>query len=202
MIYSAETLTLQDGREINIRSVEPEDAAGMLQYMKIMLGETPFLLRTPEEFNYTPEEEARILAGRKNDPRSLMLVAEIEGQIIASADVCSHGAKSRVQHRAELGISVRKDYWHLGIGSVLIERLISFAKRSLVSSLMVNFLCRIDPIKTAQSGINSNCVIVFFQLSVNLSDKIEQDPHILFFLTIDNVNVANLDPFDKATHKL
>ena len=82
------------------------------------------------------------------------------------------------------------------VGRVLQQR------KPLVSSLMVNFLCRIDPIKTAQSGINSNCVIVFFQLSVNLSDKIEQDPHILFFLTIDNVNVANLDPFDKATHKL
>ncbi len=130
MVYSAETLTLRDGREIVIRSVEPEDAAGMLQYMKIMLGETPFLLRTPEEFNYTPEEEARILAGRRNDPRSLMLVAEMEGQIIASADVCSHGEKSRVQHRAELGISVRKDYWRQGIGSALMERLISFAKQS------------------------------------------------------------------------
>ena len=63
MVYSAETLALRDGRKITIRSVEPEDAAGMLQYMKIMLGETPFLLRTPEEFNYTVEEEARILAG-------------------------------------------------------------------------------------------------------------------------------------------
>ena len=130
MTYPAETLALQDGREILIRSVEPEDAAGMLKYMKKMLGETLFLLRTPEEFNYTPEEEAKILAGRKNDPRSLMLVAEIEGQIIASADICSHGAKSRVQHRAELGISVRKDYWHQGIGSALMERLISFAKQS------------------------------------------------------------------------
>ena len=130
MVYSAETLTLRDGREIMIRSVEPEDAAGMLQYMKIMLGETPFLLRTPEEFNYTPEEEAQVLAGRKNDPRSLMLVAEIDGRIIASADVCSHGAKSRVLHRAELGISVRKDYWRQGIGSALMERLISFAEKS------------------------------------------------------------------------
>ena len=130
MKYPAEALTLQDGREIMIRSAEPEDAAGMLLYMKAMLGETPFLLRTPEEFNYTPEEEAQILAGRKNDPRSLMLVAESKGQIIASADVRSHGAKSRVQHRAELGISVRKDYWHQGIGSVLMERLISFAKQS------------------------------------------------------------------------
>jgi RimJ/RimL family protein N-acetyltransferase len=130
MVYSAETLTLQDGRKITIRSVEPEDAACMLQYMKIMLGETPFLLRTLEEFNYTPEEEAQVLAGRKNDPRSLMLVAETEGQIIASADVCSHGAKSRVLHRAELGISVRKDYWRQGIGSALMDRLISFAKQS------------------------------------------------------------------------
>lgn len=130
MVYSAETLALQDGRKIMIRSVEPEDAAGMLQYMKIMLGETPFLLRTPEEFNYTTEEEARILAGRKNDPRSLMLVAETEGEIIASADVCPHGTKSRVQHRAELGISVRKDYWRQGIGSALMERLIPFVKQS------------------------------------------------------------------------
>ncbi|MBR6090361.1 MAG: GNAT family N-acetyltransferase [Anaerolineaceae bacterium] len=130
MVHPAETLTLQDGREIIIRSAEPEDAAGMLHYMKIMLGETPFLLRTPEEFNYTPEEEAQILAGRKNDPRSLMLVAETGGRIIASADVCSHGSKSRVRHRAELGISVRKDYWHQGIGSVLMERLVSFAKKT------------------------------------------------------------------------
>ena len=130
MVYSAEILTLRDGRKITIRSVEPEDAAGMLQYMKIMLGETPFLLRTPEEFNYTTEEEARILAGRKNDPRSLMLVAETEGEIIASADVCPHGTKSRVQHRAELGISVRKDYWRQGIGSALMELLIPFAKQS------------------------------------------------------------------------
>ncbi len=130
MFYSAETMVLRDGREVTIRSAEPEDAACMLQYMKIMLGETPFLLRTPEEFNYTTEEEAHVLAGRKNDPRSLMLVAEIEGQIIASADVCSHGARSRVQHRAELGISVRKDYWNQGIGSALMERLISFAEQS------------------------------------------------------------------------
>ena len=130
MVYSAETLALRDGRKIVIRSAEPEDAVCMLQYMKTMLGETPFLLRTPEEFSYTPEEEARILAGRKNDPRCLMLVAETEGQIIASADVSSHGAKSRVYHRAELGISVRKDYWRQGIGSALMERLISFAKQS------------------------------------------------------------------------
>ena len=127
MIFSPETLTLRNGQPCTIRSVEPEDAPSMLEYMKIMLGETPFLLRTPDEFNYTAEEEAAILARRKEDPRSLMLAVILDGQIIACADVCSHGAKRRVMHRGELGISVRKDYWRQGVGSALMERLIAFA---------------------------------------------------------------------------
>lgn len=122
-----DTLVLRDGTRCTIRPVEPEDAPAMIRYMKIMLGETPFLVRTPDEFTYTPEEEARILAGRMSDPRSLMLAAELDGEIIACADVCSHGPKRRVMHRAELGISVRKDYWRQGIGSALMERLIAFA---------------------------------------------------------------------------
>lgn len=130
MIYPAETLKLGDGRECTLRSVEAADAAKMLEYMKIMLGETPFLLRTPEEFNYTAEEEAGILERRKWDPRCLMLLAETEGKIVANADIQSHGPKSRVMHRGELGISVRKDYWHQGIGSALMERLIAFAEKS------------------------------------------------------------------------
>ena len=130
MFCSAETLTLRDGRQCTIRSVEPEDAPLMLQYMKIMLGETPFLLRTPEEFDYTAEEEAAILTRKRDDPRSLMLVAEVDGEIAACADVQSHGAQSRRFHRAELGISVRKDYWRLGIGSAMMERLIAFARQA------------------------------------------------------------------------
>ncbi len=130
MTYTAETLTFRDGRKYILRSVEPEDAPLMLKYMKIMLGETPFLLRSPEEFNYTAEDEARVLAGRKDDPRSLMLVAEMEGEIIAAADVCSHGAKSRLWHRGEVGISVRKDFWRQGIGSAMMERLVAFAREA------------------------------------------------------------------------
>ena len=130
MTYTAETLTFKDERKYTLRSAEPEDAPLMLKYMKIMLGETPFLLRSPEEFNYTAEDEARVLAGRKDDPRSLMLVAEMEGEIIAAADVCSHGAKSRLWHRGEFGISVRKDSWRQGIGSAMMDRLVAFAREA------------------------------------------------------------------------
>ena len=127
MVFPPETLSLRDGRPCTIRSVEPEDAPLMLRYMKTMLGETPFLLRTPEEFGYTAEEEAAILARRRDDPRCLMLAAVLDGQIAACADVTPTGAMSRVFHRGELGISVRRDFWRQGIGSALMERLLAFA---------------------------------------------------------------------------
>ncbi|MBR4352909.1 MAG: GNAT family N-acetyltransferase, partial [Bacteroidales bacterium] len=91
---------------------------------------TPFLLRTPEEFSYTPEEEAAILASRRDDPRGVMLLAEHDGRVVANAAIDSHGSKSRILHRAELGISVLKDYWSQGIGSALMDRLVAFAARS------------------------------------------------------------------------
>ena len=54
----AESLLLKSGKTCVLRSVEPEEAEHMISYMKIMLGETPFLLRTPEEFDYSVEGEA------------------------------------------------------------------------------------------------------------------------------------------------
>ena len=130
MIMKAESMLLKNGKTCVLRSVEPEDAERMIAYMKIMLGETPFLMRTPEEFDYTVEGEADVLRKRRDDPRALMIVAEADGEIIAASDVTPMGAKSRTLHRATLGMSVRKDYWSMGIGSVMMERLISHARQS------------------------------------------------------------------------
>ena len=130
MRMPAESLLLKNGKTCVLRSVEPEDAEHMISYMKIMLGETPFLLRTPEEFDYSVEGEAEVLTRRRDDPRALMILAEADGEIVATSDVMPMGTKSRTLHRATLGMSVRKDYWRLGIGSAMMERLIAQARQS------------------------------------------------------------------------
>ena len=130
MRMPAESLLLKNGKTCVLRSVEPEDAEHMISYMKIMLGETPFLLRTPEEFDYSVEGEAEVLTRRRDDPRALMILAEADGEIVATSDVMPMGTKSRTLHRATLGMSVRKDYWRLGIGSAMMERLIAHARQS------------------------------------------------------------------------
>ena len=130
MRMPAESLLLKNVKTCVLRSVEPEDAEHMISYMKIMLGETPFLLRTPEEFDYSVEGEAEVLTRRRDDPRALMILAEADGEIVATSDVMPMGTKSRTLHRATLGMSVRKDYWRLGIGSAMMERLIAHARQS------------------------------------------------------------------------
>ena len=130
MKMSAESLLLKNGKTCILRSVEPEDAGRMIAYMKRMLGETPYLLRSPEEFDYSVEGEAEVLRRRRDDPRALMILAEVDGEIIAVSDVTPMGAKSRTLHRSVLGMSVRQDYWRLGIGSAMMERLIDHARQS------------------------------------------------------------------------
>ena len=130
MRLPAESLLLKNGKTCVLRSVEPADAERMISYMKIMLGETPFLLRTPEEFDYSVEGEAEVLARRRDDPRALMILAEADGEIVATSDVTPMGKKSRTLHRATLGMSVRQDYWRLGIGSAMMERLIAHARQN------------------------------------------------------------------------
>lgn len=130
MKIPAESLLLKNGKTCVLRSVEPEDAERMISYMKIMLGETPYLLRTPEEFDYSVEGEAEVLARRRDDPRALMILAEADGEIVATSDVTPMGTKSRTLHRATLGMSVRQDYWRLGIGSEMMKRLIAHARQS------------------------------------------------------------------------
>ena len=76
------------------------------------------------------EGEAEVLRRRRDDPRALMILAEVDGGIIATSDVMPMGAKSRTLHRATLGMSVRKNYWRLGIGSAMMERLIDHARQS------------------------------------------------------------------------
>ena len=71
------------GRKIRIRGVEISDAADLIEFMKVTNGETPFLLREPEEITLTLEEEKRFLENRINSGNEFMLVAESEFRLVS-----------------------------------------------------------------------------------------------------------------------
>ena len=63
MEYQNKTITLKDGRTALLRAVCKEDAIPMIAYMKACYEQTPYLMRYPDEFAVTAEQERPIWKG-------------------------------------------------------------------------------------------------------------------------------------------
>lgn len=128
MIFNEKRITLKNGTECLLRSPGPDDAEGFLEHLKRTTSESDHMLRYPEEITLTAYEEAEFLAKYPGDPKSMMIAAEADGKIIASAGLSCVMNVLKCRHRATFGMAVQKDYWNLGVGSVLLDGLIEAAK--------------------------------------------------------------------------
>jgi RimJ/RimL family protein N-acetyltransferase len=113
-----------------IRKARKSDAAAMINYLHQIAGESDFLtFGSAEELHLTVEKEEAMFESYLNKENGLNLIAEYDGQIAGNLNF-SGGTKKRTAHTGEFGISVRKDFWGMGIGKALIARLIEWSKES------------------------------------------------------------------------
>ena len=129
MRFPARSITLKDGRACVLRPTAPEDSEAMIAYMKQTAAETPYLLRYPDEVQFTLEGEREILGRILEDPGSVMMVAEVDGQVAGNASVSGIGTKRKILHRCSLAIALYQAYWGLGIGTAMIAYLTELARQ-------------------------------------------------------------------------
>jgi len=120
--------TLKNGVEILIREVTLEDTEEVLKYMQKVNEETKNLSREPDEFNLTFEQEYEFIKKVVKSENEMMITAWDNDKLIS---VCGfHGSSlQRLRHRVSMGISVIKDYHNLGLGSILMNEIVSNAKK-------------------------------------------------------------------------
>ena len=111
-----------------IRNATIDDAMGVLENTKIIREETDFLLSYPDEINFSVEEEEELLEDKENSPCEIQICALVDDRIVGLAGISAVGLKEKVKHRAELGISIEKEYYGLGIGTALTKACIDCAK--------------------------------------------------------------------------
>lgn len=110
-----------------IELVKKEDAEAMLAYLKQVGSETDYLLFDARGVPMSLAQEEAFLDNVNQSPNSRMFVAKEKDVIIGNAYIHSN-PRERIQHKAEIAISVLQSHWNKGVGSRLMETILDFAK--------------------------------------------------------------------------
>lgn len=123
-------IKMKNGQECTIRNATYEDGQQVSELYARVHDETDYLLAYSDEHAFDVEGESEFLKGREESSKDIMLLAVVDGKIVANAGISGIGNKDKVKHRAEFGISVLKEYWGLGIGRNLMNVCVECAKKA------------------------------------------------------------------------
>lgn len=118
---------IMHGKTIVFRHAVVSDAQAIVDYIHIVAAETDNLSFGADAVPITLESEITYLKAMENAHSSAHFVAVCDQEIIATSNL-STKERPRLAHVASLGISVRKDYWRMGVGFELMEMMITWAK--------------------------------------------------------------------------
>ncbi|MBQ6388405.1 MAG: GNAT family N-acetyltransferase [Mogibacterium sp.] len=137
MRYNQKVL-LKNGKEALLRNADAADGYNVFDAFNATHAETDYLLSYPDENSFDPEQEAQFLQEKTKSPDEIEIIAIVDGKVAGCAGIGTVGRKYKVKHRAELGISVLKEYWGLGLGKALTKACIECAKEAGYSQLELN----------------------------------------------------------------
>jgi len=119
---------------ITIRPAEVKDAEELIKLIGKVERQTDFLLREPDEFTLTIEQEEKLIWSQLDSEVDVMLIAKTDGKIVG---ICSlnGNARKRIRHCAKFAIAVDIEYSGMGIGKKMMEACINWARENRISRI-------------------------------------------------------------------
>lgn len=114
---------------VTIRQAIPEDAEELLQVLAKIGGETTYLIMDARGLALSVDQLQAQIAALYQAPNHLLLVAKVDNQLVGTASVKADESP-RIAHIGEIGLSILKEYWGMGLGTLLMEELILWAQQS------------------------------------------------------------------------
>jgi len=136
------SVRLTNGQLLYTREAVRQDAVRIIQYLEEIPYDTEFLTFGPGELTMSVDEEETMIEESRNARNKVTIVAEVENKIVGCLNFRG-GPRPRNEHAGEFGVSVLKEYWGQGVGSIMIEEMIEWAKASKVVR-KINLLVRSD----------------------------------------------------------
>ena len=118
------------------REAETDDAEEMISYLNIVGRESDNLMHGPDGFMAPVEAVKRRIQASHDADNSIILIALAGEKIIARAELDGYPG-ARLHHNARFSISVRKDYWNMKIGTMLMTKIIERAREMKLLNIML-----------------------------------------------------------------
>lgn len=136
------THILEDGKVLVIREALLEDAGELINFVHHISAESDFLTFGAGEFDIEEDQEKELIQTQLDSENQIYLLATIEKEIVAILNFSARN-RPRIRHSGELSMVIQKKYWDLGIGSILVDTLIQWARSTHIIK-KINLRVRID----------------------------------------------------------
>lgn len=125
-----EIITLKNNQKCLLRNATRDDGKEALSVFLRTHEQTDFLFSYPEESTYTAESQGEYLQKKADSPAEIEILAIVDGKIVGLAGIDRIADRIKVRHRADFGVCVDRDMWHLGIGKALTKACIDCAQKA------------------------------------------------------------------------
>lgn len=118
---------LKDNTIVDITEALPKDAKDIIEYFKIVGSESTYLIMDETGLNMTVEEEEAYLEKANSTKTNKIFIAKNKDEIIGEVGLKGHKSP-KTKHNVSFGITVKKAYQNKGLGTLLIEHAINYAR--------------------------------------------------------------------------
>ena len=125
-----EIIQLKNGASCCLCNGTVADGQAVLDNFILTHAETDNLLTYPEETTLTAAQEGAYLQAKTESPNEVEILAIVDGKVAGTAGISAVSGFYKLQHRAEFGISIAKEFWGLGIGQALTAACIGCARKA------------------------------------------------------------------------
>ena len=112
---------------ITLREVAPEEAVDVKDLLAKVASETDFVTISEAELTLSDDLLASQLAAIYESERHFLLAAYDREKMVGLISVKGEDCDS-IAHIGDVGVSVLKDYWGIGLGQLLLEEVIFWAQ--------------------------------------------------------------------------
>ena len=127
--FKSKISVTKSNKQVEIRLAKIDDAQAILNLKRGYIENTTTLPFALEEYPNDISKETNLIKEYNESENSLFLVAEFNGQLIGNIDLTG-SKRIKMYHTGMIGMGIMEDWRNQGLGKILIENALSWAKNN------------------------------------------------------------------------